>query len=345
MLRRLTLGLAIALMGAGLALLVGIPLPWMLGPLLLTAATRMLGINTMVLNEIRNLGQWMIGISLGLYFTAEVMYNLAAYWEVIVAAVMFSLLLGLLGSWALMRFAALDFSTAWFASAIGGASEMAYMAEKAGLRVDQVASVHSVRVIIVVVLIPFGFEFLSTPASQAMLLSPALVQWPGLLYLLGWSGFVGYVSHRIGLPNAWMLGPLFATLALTVQGIEWSALPAWMSSLGQLCIGWSLGDRFRPDFFRSAPRLLGVSAVFTLLMLVLTFVLAWGLHRLMGHSLETLILAMSPGGIAEMTITAKVLGLGVPMVTAVHVTRLVAVILSAGPLHKSLAPYLKLSVK
>ena len=35
----------------------------------------------------------------------------------------------------------------------------------------------------------------------------------------------------------------------------------------------------------------------------------------------TLVLGMAPGGIAEMCITAKVLQLGVPLVTAFHVTR------------------------
>lgn len=39
-----------------------------------------------------------------------------------------------------------------------------------------------------------------------------------------------------------------------------------------------------------------------------------------------------PGGITEMSITAKVLQLGVPVVTAFQVCRLVAVLLLANPL-------------
>jgi uncharacterized membrane protein AbrB (regulator of aidB expression) len=41
------------------------------------------------------------------------------------------------------------------------------------------------------------------------------------------------------------------------------------------------------------------------------------------------MLGTSPGGIAEMCITAKVLQLGVPIVTAFHVTRLATVLLLA----------------
>jgi uncharacterized membrane protein AbrB (regulator of aidB expression) len=43
-------------------------------------------------------------------------------------------------------------------------------------------------------------------------------------------------------------------------------------------------------------------------------------------------LGTAPGGIAEMAITAKVLQLGVPVVTAFQVCRLVAVLLMVGPL-------------
>ena len=46
----------------------------------------------------------------------------------------------------------------------------------------------------------------------------------------------------------------------------------------------------------------------------------------------TLILATAPGGIAEMSITAKVLELGVPLVTAFHVSRVVILLTCTAPL-------------
>ena len=44
--------------------------------------------------------------------------------------------------------------------------------------------------------------------------------------------------------------------------------------------------------------------------------------------------ATSPGGIAEMSLTAKNLRLGVPIVTAFHVTRMTALVLAIGPLFR-----------
>jgi uncharacterized membrane protein AbrB (regulator of aidB expression) len=46
------------------------------------------------------------------------------------------------------------------------------------------------------------------------------------------------------------------------------------------------------------------------------------------------MLGVAPGGIAEMSITAKVLQLGVPLVTAFHVTRVAAVLLLTEPMYR-----------
>jgi len=48
----------------------------------------------------------------------------------------------------------------------------------------------------------------------------------------------------------------------------------------------------------------------------------------------SMVLATAPGGIAEMCITAKVLQLGVPLVTAAHVTRVIVLVTTTGPLFR-----------
>lgn len=58
------------------------------------------------------------------------------------------------------------------------------------------------------------------------------------------------------------------------------------------------------------------------------------LAALAANNPGTAILATSPGGIAEMSLTARNLHLGVPIVTAFHVSRMVAVVLLIGPLYR-----------
>jgi uncharacterized membrane protein AbrB (regulator of aidB expression) len=59
--------------------------------------------------------------------------------------------------------------------------------------------------------------------------------------------------------------------------------------------------------------------------------LAWA----SGLPFASLVLATAPGGIAEMCITAKVLQLGVPLVTAAHVTRVAVLITTTGPTYRA----------
>ncbi len=114
-------------------------------------------------------------------------------------------------------------------------------------------------------------------------------------------------------------------------------MPDYVPKVGQLLIGWSLGDRYRPDFFRAAPRFIAVVAAFTVVALALAFGLGALLSLWSAAPIPTLILGTTPGGIAEMAITAKVLQLGVPVVTAFHVTRMVFVVLVTGPMYAFLA--------
>ncbi len=334
---RLFLGFLIALSGAQFAVWLNMPLPWMLGALLFTAATRIAGWNTCCATPLRNAGQWVIGTSLGLYFTPQVVAHIGANLLAISAGMLFALLLCFLGTFLLQRVGRQDFQTAWFSSAIGGASEMSALAERYGARVDRVATAHSLRVLMVVLIVPFAFQWLGIAGLDPTLPGPTRVWWPGLglLVLLTCLGAAVFVWRRW--PSPWVLGPLACALTLTSQNIELSALPAVFVNGGQLLIGWSLGDRYRPGFFRTAPRFMAVVMLYTLLALGLALLLAWLLSWLSHSPLPTLILGTTPGGIAEMAITAKVLQLGVPVVTAFHVTRMVLVVTVTGPLYVYLA--------
>jgi len=218
--QRLLLGFCIALAGALIANLVHMPLPWLLGPLLLVAATRIRGVQSTCTRQLRNAGQWVIGTSLGLYFTPFVAANLVDHAGLILLGIAYALLLGFLGTWVLQRFAGLDFPSAWFGAAIGGASEMANMAERYRARTDLVVTVHSLRVLMVVVIVPFSFQWLGVMAIDPIAPGARAVHADGLLWLVLGSCALGWICARLRVPNPWVLGPMAFALAVTVQGIE-----------------------------------------------------------------------------------------------------------------------------
>lgn len=331
------LGFFIALGGACIAMQIKLPLPWMLGALLLTASSRIVGIGVACPKLFRSCGQWVIGTSLGLYFTSQVIGHITSNIVSIVAGMLFALLLALLGSTMLCWLAREDFKTAWFSAAIGGASEMANLAEKAQARTDRVATAHSVRLLLVVLAVPFIFQWWGVAGIDPAIPGARNVEPWGLVLLVGLTWAAGLAFQHFGLVNPWVLGPMAVAIALTSTGIELSTLPDFVPKVGQLFIGWSLGDRYRPDFLRSAPRFVAVLVLYTIVSLILAFGFGFLLSRWSNVPLPTLILGTTPGGIAEMSMTAKVLQLGVPTVTAFHVMRMVFVVMVTGPIGEFLA--------
>ena len=127
-------------------------------------------------------------------------------------------------------------------------------------------------------------------------------------------------------------------MALTMAGVFLSGIPPWLTNGAQLLIAVSLGVRFSRAFLHAAPRWLLSVAAGTLGMIALCGGFAWLLTFATRLPLATLILGTSPGGIAEMAITAKVLQLGVPVVTAFQVCRLMAVLVLVAPLYRWFYP-------
>ncbi len=339
---RTALTLLLAYAAARLCAWLGTPIPWMIGPLLATALVSVLGAPTESWAPLRNAGQWVIGAALGLYFTPEVGALVASLWWAIALGVAWALLLGLGFSAWLRRLHAAHLglsperlvATTYFAGAIGGASEMTLLAERQGARTDLVAAAHTLRVLLVTVTIPFALQAVGVHGLDVLPPAIRVVQADGLA-LLGLLTLAGALAMQwLGRANPWFMGALVTTMAITLAGAQLSALPGSFTDLAQLFIGVSLGVRFTPAFMHTAPRWLGSVAVATFAMMGLCAGFGWVMARLTGLHPVTMLLGTAPGGIAEMAITAKVLQLGVPVVTAFQVCRLVAVLILTEPVYR-----------
>ena len=338
--------LLLALAAALLCVWLRTPLPWMIGPLLATSVASVLGAPTRTWPPLRNAAQWLIATSLGLYFTPQVTALVAGLWWAILLAIAWALALGWgFGRWLHARHAQrmggeprAAWATTYFSGSIGGASEMTLLAEREGGRSDLVAAAHTVRLVIVTLAIPFAFQYSGLHGIDPSLPGARTVSWPGLAALGVATGIGAWLMARTGRANPWFMGALLVSMGLTMAGVEWSAMPRELTNAAQLVIGVALGVRFQREFLRAAPRWLLDVALGTLAMILacggFALLLAWGtrLHP------ATLVLGTSPGGIAEMAITAKVLQLGVPVVTAFQVCRLVAVLVLVEPLFRRLRP-------
>jgi uncharacterized membrane protein AbrB (regulator of aidB expression) len=124
-------------------------------------------------------------------------------------------------------------------------------------------------------------------------------------------------------------------IALTERKCSFSSMPYALSNAAQVLLGCALVRAFSAARCNRAAFLVGVlvSVAIAMLRAAASRACSPGLRL----ADRTLGLATAPGGIAEMCITAKVLQLGVPLVTAAHVTRVVVLITTTGPTYRSVA--------
>lgn len=136
----------------------------------------------------------------------------------------------------------------------------------------------------------------------------------------------GYLGQKLRVPNPWVMGPLTLTIVVAALIPEARLQPSVVAG-AQVLIGWALGQRFNREMFRDSPRFLIAAASLTVLLLLAGAGLAWLVHWGANLSYASAFIATAPGGIAEMAITAKVLALDPPTVTAFQAVRLVFIVL------------------
>ena len=320
----------VGLAGGYLASLIGWPLPWIIGSLLAVIAARCSG---WLISEVpggRKTGQWLVASAIGLHFTHEVFAELLSHFPIILLGALITLLLSLIGI-VLLRRAGLDRATAFFASMPGGASEMVNLAQRHRAQTAKVAAAHSLRLLLVVLLIPAIFTWSLPPITPP---APAAVSWPWLAVLLPAGALLAGLWGRLGQPNPWMLGPLTVCALASVSFDLHLGLPEGLGQVGQWLIGCALGCHFDRAFFRGAPGFLARILLFSLLAMLAAAGLGQGLGWLAGENQLSLMLGMMPGGITELCLTAEVLQLSVALVTALQVLRLFLVMFLAEPLFR-----------
>jgi membrane AbrB-like protein len=321
---KVLLGLVVAVAAGFLFNWLNTPLPWMIGPLLTVGIANLLGSRLDIVPYGRQAGQLFIGTGVGLHFTPPVLVALldSAGW-IFGGGIAVMLIAGSSGL-LLSKFSGIDRTSCFFATVPGGAAEMALLAHRYGGSVPAVAVAQSVRVALLVLIIPpiltyAGFADIDRSAFRV--LHPVIVN--KLAILLSISLAVGATFAILKLQNPWMMGPLLAAAALTAFGIDLSAVPREVTNISQVMLGMSLGSRFEREFFLRhrffVPFALINAAYLIIACAALAFATAW----ISNIHFDTLLVALAPGGIAEMAITAEALGLGVATVTAFQFVRIV----------------------
>ena len=301
------------------------PIPWMIGPMIAVATLNLLGMRMHSPPYARQMGQVILGSAVGLYFTPSVVAALAGNLPAIIAATIAVFLVGGLGALTLSRASGVDGKSTFFASIPGGAMAMAVLADRYGAQIAPVAVAHSLRVSLVVIIVPLALTYGGFPLVAAAYRPDLPLDFSILMPWLAIGWLLGEISEKLHFQNGCLLVPIFLGAALTMSGIQLSAVPHWLIDFAQLMFGLVLGARYERAFFIRYKLFIPFALLNSCFILVTSAVAGAALAWLFDLPVATMILATAPGGLAEMTITAQALKISVPLVVAFHLFRVIVV--------------------
>ncbi len=329
--------LLIGLAGALLASLANLPMPYLVGALstvgLYSAWRTATGREDARFPQSpRRFFVALIGVMIGASFTVDLMRSLPGIWPSLLVMVGF-IAVALGGGYVLFRhIGGYDPVTALFSSMPGGLIESVSLGEAAGADVRLLALQHFLRVVMVVVAVPFLYlvwsgNAVGSSGGQSFQSEGWTIYDVLELVLLAAAGIL--LGPRLRLPAPHLVGPLLLSAALHGSGLLHLASPAWLLAVAQLVVGTGLGTSFAGARARDLGRAVVLGAIYVAGVLGVGYGIATVLSPVMPLDFDALFLSFAPGGVTEMGLVALSLGISPVVVTAHHVFRIAMTVVAA----------------
>lgn len=327
------LTLSAALGGGLLCQAADLPLPFILGPLVASAIVANLVAPMRHGKQVRRGGQLFIGAAAGAVLGPEGVAEIARLLPVMLGIAVASIGFGCLLAVPTARIAGIDRLSALLSCLPAGMAEMATLARDLGGNEQAVAIIHTLRVMMVLVLIPLWLG-LDASASPPVAAAPGQ---PGdlamVLGIVAVSGVLGWGASRLRVTNPWIIVPMLVSIGLVGAGLRVPPVPSLLLVAAQIGIGTSLGLRFRLDQIRQFPRIAAAGLLSGMLLILAGFfILTRVAEALTGIDHASAILAVAPGGLGEMIAAASTLGLLAASVAGFQISRSLVTNLLVPPL-------------
>lgn len=322
--------LGIAAIGVAVFWALGLPLPFLLGPLAACLLAALAGVRMQDTGRLGVAMRTILGVAVGASITPELLGRLPEMALSVVLVPLFVALIGGLGYAFFRRYCGYDPATAYYCAMPGGFQDMVLFGQEAGANVRTLALVHATRVAIIVSVAPFLITGLwGVPLTNAPGPPAAEMAWDQLA-LMVFAGLAGWgIAKRIGLFGASILGPLIVAAILSMTGLLTMRPPAEAIIAAQFFIGIGIGAQYVGITWPELRRDVLAGAKFMLVLAGIALIFAEGVARAgLAPSLEA-FLAFAPGGQAEMVVLTLVAGADLAFVVTHHLARIVLVILGA----------------
>ena len=316
----------------------GLPAGWLVGPMLVALAL------ALAWKEHPTVPRWgrtaslaVVGGMLAATFRPSVLPLVAGHWLPVTLVVGGTLFLSLGAGLLLSGLVRIDRKTAALGALPGAASGMLAMSDPLGADARLVALMQYTRVVVVVVTAtlvgrlvagaspqPISAQGLQAAPGGVDLLVQGTVPTYAVTVLVAVLGALA--GTRLRLPAGALLGPLILGVALAELGVVYLAWPPGVPQAAYLVLGLWVGLLFDGASVKRAGRLFPFVLASAVGLVLACAVLGWALAALTGIDGMTAYLATTPGGIESVAIVALGTGADAPLVLAVQMLRLLAVV-------------------
>lgn len=321
---------AAAALGTAAFWFLGLPLPFLFGPMSACLFAALTGLPLAGFGQISVAARTVLGVAIGSSITPAVIGRLPEMALSVALVPVFIMVIGLVGVPFFRRVWGFDGPTSYYAAMPGGLQDMVIFGIEAGADPRALSLIHATRVLFVVTLAPIFLTQLYDQTLTNPIGAPASefsASELGLMVaaaIIGWKG-----GERIGLFGASILGPMIVTAILSLAGLLHGRPPAESILFAQFFIGIGIGVYFVGVTWRELSRDVAAGAAYVLVLSILAAGISYVVTRAdLADGVEA-FLAFAPGGQAEMTVLAIVVGADLGYVIAHHLTRIVLVILGA----------------
>ena len=330
---RVLLSLVTGSLGGLLFFWLSLPLPWMLGSMLLVSVAAVCGMPCQRSVRLRKGTIAVMGLLLGSYFSADTLSQFGLWFlaALLVSAYVVTMTVFSLSTF--RRVGLMDLPTAYFSSMPGGLAPMTIAGEEAGGDSQLIPIAHVIRIFCVVASVPIylalvpGVELapVSLTLSEVFVLAP----WKDW-FIWGLCALVGFFGARaIRMPFGEILGPMILCATVYIFEVVTVTLPPFVTIAAQIVIGTSIGTQFAQLRGRHVLRTVITSIGTTIVMLAGALIFAELMAPLLGMDPLSLLLALVPGGLVEMGLIAVALDADTAFISAMHTWRIILIAVSA----------------
>ncbi|MFJ7831629.1 AbrB family transcriptional regulator [Peribacillus sp. NPDC097197] len=324
--------LILSFIGGYIFSLLHIPIPWMLGPIVVVMLAQFVYKGPLRWSsQMRDLGVVMVGTAIGVQFNTDLfgMMSSILLYMITLNVILIGGSIGI--AYLTSKWTKIPVKAAILGAIPGGLGQIVVFAEEEKVKdIGVISYFQVIRLLLVVVFVPFivAGQVMSKPPTDAKL-TISLV----LLIALAWG--CSHLMKRIHLPVAFFITPilLFITLQLTTP-LAMPQIPGIIMDIAQLLIGAHIGLMLKPHMIKLPVRVLigGIFSAFALI--ALTFGSSFFMSFALDTTFATSFLSTAPGGLDQMVLLANAVHADVSLVSMFQTFRLLFIFILIMPLMK-----------